>query len=69
MALSFVVLWGWFVARQSALRGGASLAAWWQIPLFVSVVVLVWIFVRRMRRALAGLKAIHPARRGKPGQN
>ncbi len=69
MGISFVVLWVWFVARQSALKAGQTPSQLWQIPLVVSVIVLVWIFVRRMKRALSGLKEIHPARRGKPGHN
>lgn len=69
MALSFVVLWVWFLARQAAFRAGGTPSVLWQIPLVVSVIVLAWIFVRRMKRALSGLKDIHPARRGKPEQN
>lgn len=69
MALSFVALWVWFLARQAAFRAGQMPSVLWQIPLIVSVIVLVWIFVRRMKRALSGLKEVHPARRGRPGQN
>lgn len=69
MAASFVVLWVWFIARQLAFRAGEVPSALWQIPLIISVVVLALIFVRRMKRALLGLKEIHPARRGKPGHN
>ena len=69
MALSFVALWAWFLARQNALRAGQPLSSWWQIALGVSLGLLVWIFVRRLRRALAGLKQVHPARRRRPGDN
>ena len=69
MALSFVALWIWFLARQMAFRAGNAPSELWQIPLVLSVVLLVWIFIRRMKRALAGLKEIHPARRGRPGHN
>ncbi len=69
MALSFAALWAWFMAYLSASRTGESPSAWWQIPLVVSLAVLIWIFVRRMKRALAGLKEVHPARRGRSGQN
>ena len=69
MALSFVALWAWFLAYQNAARAGEPLSQWWQVPLIISVVLLVWVFVRRMKRALAGLKEVHPARRGRPGHN
>ena len=69
LALSFAALWAWFMAYLSASRPGESLSVLWQIPLFVSLAVLIWIFVRRMKRALAGLKAVHPAQRGRDGRN
>ncbi len=69
MALSFVALWVWFLAYQNAGRAGEPLSLLWQAPLLISVALLVWIFVRRMRRALAGLKEVQPARRGRPGRN
>ena len=69
MALSFAALWAWFMAYLGASRPGASLSVLWQIPLAVSLAVLVWIFVRRTKRALAGLKAINPAQRGRGGRN
>ena len=69
MALSFVALWAWFMAYLSASRVGESPSALWQIPLAVSLVVLVWIFVRRTKRALSGLKEVHPAQRRRPEQN
>lgn len=69
MAASFAALWAWFMAYLSASRTGDSPSTLWQIPLAVSLALLIWIFVRRMKRALAGLKEVHPARRGRPGQN
>ncbi len=69
MALSFAALWAWFMAYLSASRVNESPSTLWQIPLVVSLGVLVWIFVRRTKRALAGLKEVHPARRGRSGQN
>ena len=69
MAASFAALWAWFMAYLSASRVGESPAIWWQIPLAVSLVVLIWIFVRRTKRALNGIKEINPARRGRPGKN
>ena len=69
MALSFVALWAWFLAHQSAARAGAPLSLAWQIPLFVSLALLIWIFVRRARRALNGIRAINPTRRGRAGRD
>lgn len=69
MALSFAALWAWFMAYLSASRTGESPSVLWQIPLVVSLAVLIWIFVRRMKRALAGLKEVHPAQRGRGEQN
>ena len=69
MILSFVGLWVWFGARQIALGRGEPFSALWQIPLAASLGVLIWIFVRRTRRTLLGLKAIHPARRGPAERN
>ena len=69
MALSFVALWTWFMAYLSASRPGGSLSVLWQVPLVISLAVLIWIFVRRMKRALAGLKEVHPAQRGRSGHN
>ena len=69
MALSFVALWVWFIAHQSAARAGQPLSLMWQIPLVVSLGFLIWIFVRRARRAMLAVKAVSPARRGRSGQN
>ena len=69
MALSFVALWAWFLAYQNAARAGESLSYLWQIPLFVSLALLLWIFVRRLKRALAAIKSVNPARRGRSGRN
>ncbi len=65
MAASFAALWAWFMAYLSASRTGDSPSIWWQIPLAASLVLLVWIFVRRTKRTLAALKEVHPARRGR----
>ena len=69
MAASFAALWAWFMAYLSASRVGQSPALWWQIPLAVSLAVLIWIFVRRTKRALAGIKAVQPAGRNRTGRN
>ena len=64
MALSFAALWAWFMAYLGASRANQSPAIWWQIPLAISLVLLVWIFVRRTKRTLAALKEVNPAGRG-----
>ena len=69
MAASFAALWAWFMAYLGASRTGGSVALWWQIPLVVSLAVLIWIFVRRTKRALAGIKAVNPASRSRGGRN
>lgn len=69
MALSFVALWAWFLAHQNAARAGEPLALAWQIPLLVSVALLIWIFVRRTKRAMQGIKAVSPAQRGRSGRH
>ena len=69
MAASFAGLWAWFMAYLSASRAGETPSVFWQIPLAVSLIVLVWIFVRRTKRALAGIKEVNPARRGRPGRS
>ena len=69
MVLSFVALWAWFLARQNAARAGDSLSFWWHVPLGVSLALLIWIFVRRTKRAMQGIKAVNPARRGRPGRD
>lgn len=66
MAASFAALWVWFMAYLSASRVNESPSALWQIPLAVSLVVLIWVFVRRTKRALNGIKEINPAQRGRP---
>ena len=69
MAGSFVVLWVWFIARQLAYRNNDAFSPLWQIPLFISLGLLIWIFIRRMRRTLSALKEVHPAKRGRVGHN
>lgn len=69
MIVSFLGVWAWFVARQIALNKGQAFSVLWQIPLVLCLGLLIWIFVRRTRRAVAGLKENHPARRGPAERN
>lgn len=69
MALSFLLLWGWFVARQSALSSGTNIHIAWNAALLLSVIALVVVLVRRFKRTLEGLRAVHPAQRGRSDHN
>jgi cytochrome bd-type quinol oxidase subunit 2 len=66
---SFVLIWAWFLARQSALRNEESLHRAWTAALLLAVVALVVIFVRRTKRTLAALREVHPAQRGRSDHN
>lgn len=69
MVLSFVLLWVWFLARQSAIRGGEALHIGWNAALLLAVVALVVVLVRRMKRTLTSLREIDPAQRGRGSHN
>lgn len=69
LVLSFVLLWGWFFARQSATNSGAALQPAWNAALLLAVVALVVVLVRRFKRTLAGLREVHPAQRGRSDHN
>jgi hypothetical protein len=69
MALSFVLLWVWFLARQSAIRNGESMHVAWNAAMLLAVVALVVILVRRFKRTLEGLREVHPAQRGRSEHN
>ena len=75
MALSFVLIWLWWLARTSAQRRGGQLDEAWQIALGAAVILLVVVMVRRvlrLREALRDLRGAapsHPAQRGNPEHN
>ena len=51
LALSFVLLWGWYLARQAARQQPGGHEWWgWQVLLAIAGVVLLTVMVRRMRR-------------------
>jgi len=57
MAGSFILIWAWFLSRQSAQRTGSTLWPGWTALLWLSVALLAVIMVRRIlrvRRALRG---------------
>ena len=68
MVGSFVLLWAWFLAHQSALKANVPLALAWNIALGISLLVMIWITVRRMRRFKRALdETAKNSRRGVPG--
>jgi hypothetical protein len=64
MAGSFILIWVWFLARQSAQRTDSALWPGWAVLLWISVALLAIIMVRRIlrvRRALRGEdENVHP---------
>lgn len=66
---SFVLIWGWFVARQAALRNGESLHTAWWAAMLLAIAALIVVLVRRLKRTLAALREAHPARRGRADHN
>ena len=66
---SFVLIWGWFLARQAASKSGASLHAAWWAAMILAIVALIVVLVRRLKRTLSALGEAHPARRGRRDRN
>ena len=57
-----------FLAHQSALKANVPLALAWNIALGISLLVMIWITVRRMRRFKRALdETAKNSRRGVPG--
>lgn len=50
LVFSFVALWVWFLARQSALRAGQQLGVGWRVFLLAVLALMILITVRRLRR-------------------
>ncbi len=68
MVGSFILLWAWFLAHQSALKANVPLAMAWNIALGISLLVMIWITVRRMMRFKRALdETAKQSRRGVPG--
>ncbi len=57
MVLSFALVWIYFLAFQSARRENLAPHFAWNIALLAAVGVLIWVFVRRLKRILAALNA------------
>jgi hypothetical protein len=56
LILSFVLLWGWWLAHLAAQRRHESLSYWWYLPLLAACAVLIWVYVRRSRRAIQAFR-------------
>ena len=67
MVASFGLLWAWFLARQSTLKAGTTLSPLWQIVLVASLLSLVVIMVRRLKRVKRALEENDPRRAGMRG--
>lgn len=67
MVASFGLLWAWFLARQSTLKAGTALSPLWQMVLVASLVTLVVIMVRRLKRVKRALQENDPRRAGMRG--
>lgn len=57
MIASFALVWVYFLAFQSARRENLTPHVAWKLALLVAVGVLVWVFVRRLKRILAALNS------------
>ncbi len=52
---SFVLVWAYFLAFGNAQAAKMTLHFGWKIALLAAVGVLIWVFIRRLRRILAAL--------------
>ncbi len=57
MIVSFALVWAYFLAFQSARRNGLAPHFGWNLALMAALGVLVWVFVRRLKRILAAIGA------------
>ncbi len=55
MIASFALVWAYFLAFQSARRENLALHFGWNVALLLAVGLLIWVFVRRLKRILAAL--------------
>ncbi len=56
LAISFVLMWVWYLARQSVYRAGGVPSSWWHLILVGVFVALLWVFVRRVKRVTQAMK-------------
>ncbi len=67
MAGSFFLLWAWFGAHQAAQKAHQNIALGWHLVLGASLIALVIIMVRRMKRVKIALDEGHRMARGMHG--
>ena len=58
MALSFVAIWVWWLARQNAYKTQTEFSGAWNLFLLAVVGLLVWVFVRRLARTMAAIREL-----------
>ncbi len=56
LTVSFLLLWAWYLTRQSVYRAGGQPSIWLSLPLVLLFAALVWVFTRRLRRVVAAMK-------------
>lgn len=56
LAISFLLLWAWYLMRQSVYRAGGQPSMWISLPLVFIFAALAWVFVRRLRRVVSAMK-------------
>ncbi len=56
IAASFLLLWGWYLLRQSIYRAGLQPSIWHSAPLLLILLALGWVFVRRLRRVVNAMR-------------
>lgn len=56
LSVSFLLLWAWFLVRQSVYRAGGQPSLWLSLPLVLLLAALVWVFTRRLRRVVRAMK-------------
>lgn len=54
---SFALVWAYFLAFQAARAAKTTPHFAWKIALLVAIGVLIWVFVRRLKRILAALNS------------
>lgn len=75
MVVSFGLLWAYLLARQAALQAAAhsgvanpkvQMSPLWTVAQVAAIVVLLFVLVRRMRRATTAMRAASQIRPGFP---
>lgn len=70
LLLSFMLLWVWWLARHAAQKAGSDLAVGWQVVMVGAVAVLLFVFIRRTKRAVGAMRdAQNPGAGGRAERN